>query len=298
MTAEPTVPSSPTPDAAIQREKTGDPAEPGPPRPRDEGDAPVPRPRDRRAVLRPAHLHGLPDVLLGAWTPRRSSGRRSTASSTPRKHAEADQRRHRVRPRLDDRARRLHVRHQRRVADPVAPARPPSGRRRVRPAEPALRQVQGRLDDAAGTRSPRRDPELRERYEEQIDGSLELYGDLVGAGIPGEDARFVFPNATRTNLVMTTNLRALIHMSRAAPVHDGPVGDPPAVPADPPRDLRRCRRSSARSSPRSACRSATATRWTTATSTARSGRTRTASSAAWAEKAKAAKAAGRELPVR
>ena len=30
---------------------------------------------------------------------------------------------------------------------------------------------------------------------------------------PGEDARFVFPNATRTNLVMTTNLRALIHMS-------------------------------------------------------------------------------------
>ena len=35
----------------------------------------------------------------------------------------------------------------------------------------------------------------------------------VEAGIPGEDARFVFPNATRTNLVMTTNLRALIHMS-------------------------------------------------------------------------------------
>ncbi len=57
------------------------------------------------------------------------------------------------------------------------------------------------------------DPALRERYEEQIDGSLELYSDLVEAGIPGEDARFVFPNATRTNLVMTTNLRALIHMS-------------------------------------------------------------------------------------
>ena len=57
------------------------------------------------------------------------------------------------------------------------------------------------------------DPELRQRYEDQIEGSLELYGDLVAAGIPGEDARFVFPNATRTNLVMTTNLRALIHMS-------------------------------------------------------------------------------------
>ncbi len=57
------------------------------------------------------------------------------------------------------------------------------------------------------------DPTLRERYEDQIAGSLELYGEMVAAGIPGEDARFVFPNATRTNLVMTTNLRALIHMS-------------------------------------------------------------------------------------
>jgi len=57
------------------------------------------------------------------------------------------------------------------------------------------------------------EPDIRQRYEEQIEGSMELYGDLVKAGIPGEDARFVFPNATRTNLVMTTNLRALIHMS-------------------------------------------------------------------------------------
>jgi thymidylate synthase (FAD) len=57
------------------------------------------------------------------------------------------------------------------------------------------------------------DPDLRARYEEQVDGALGLYGELLGAGVPGEDARFVFPNATRTNLVMTTNLRALIHMS-------------------------------------------------------------------------------------
>jgi thymidylate synthase (FAD) len=57
------------------------------------------------------------------------------------------------------------------------------------------------------------DADIRERYEDQIEGAMSLYGDLVGAGVPGEDARFVFPNATRTNLVMTTNLRALIHMS-------------------------------------------------------------------------------------
>jgi len=57
------------------------------------------------------------------------------------------------------------------------------------------------------------DPDLRARYEAQVDGALDLYGELLAAGIPGEDARFVFPNATRTNLVMTANLRALIHMS-------------------------------------------------------------------------------------
>jgi thymidylate synthase (FAD) len=57
------------------------------------------------------------------------------------------------------------------------------------------------------------DDELRARYEAQVEGSMALYGELLAGGIPGEDARFVFPNATRTNLVMTTNLRALIHMS-------------------------------------------------------------------------------------
>jgi thymidylate synthase (FAD) len=57
------------------------------------------------------------------------------------------------------------------------------------------------------------DADVRERYEEQVADSMAAYADLVAAGIPAEDARFVFPNATRTNLVMTTNLRALIHMS-------------------------------------------------------------------------------------
>jgi thymidylate synthase (FAD) len=57
------------------------------------------------------------------------------------------------------------------------------------------------------------EPAVRQAYESAVGGSMGVYGDLVGAGIPAEDARFVFPNATRTNLVMTTNLRALIHMS-------------------------------------------------------------------------------------
>jgi thymidylate synthase (FAD) len=65
--------------------------------------------------------------------------------------------------------------------------------------------VPGTLQDAP--------EELRERFVAEMDESLAFYGELMEAGIPGEDARFVMPNATRTNLVMTANLRALIHMS-------------------------------------------------------------------------------------
>jgi thymidylate synthase (FAD) len=55
--------------------------------------------------------------------------------------------------------------------------------------------------------------EIKERFTAEMDESLAFYGEMLEAGIPGEDARFVMPNATRTNLIMTTNLRALIHMS-------------------------------------------------------------------------------------
>ena len=65
--------------------------------------------------------------------------------------------------------------------------------------------VPGSLTDAPA--------DVRERFVDEMDGSLALYAELLEAGIPGEDARFVMPNATRTNLVMTANLRALIHMS-------------------------------------------------------------------------------------
>ncbi len=65
--------------------------------------------------------------------------------------------------------------------------------------------IPGTLDDAP--------PDLREQYVAEMDGAMRLYGELLAAGVPGEDARFVMPNATRTNLLMTINLRALIHVS-------------------------------------------------------------------------------------
>ena len=137
-----------------------DPEESRPSRARPEGDAAVPRPRHRREVLCPDHLHGLPHLLLRAGARAHLPAGVGRRLRSPQ-DAEADQRRDRIGARLDDRACRLHLRHQRRVADAVAPARPPSRRRRVRPAEPALREVQGRGHDAAdddrrGRRGPAR----------------------------------------------------------------------------------------------------------------------------------------------
>lgn len=37
------------------------------------------------------------------------------------------------------------------------------------------------------------------------------YKNMIASGVPAEDARFVLPNATATNIVMTMNCRALLH---------------------------------------------------------------------------------------
>src|SRR5687768_18308580 len=40
--------------------------------------------------------------------------------------------------------------------------------------------------------------EIKDRFVAEMDDSLAFYGEMLEAGIPGEDARFVMPNATRT----------------------------------------------------------------------------------------------------
>ncbi len=54
-------------------------------------------------------------------------------------------------------------------------------------------------------------PDLLERYRGFLDQSHQLYRELLEAGIPAEDARFVLPNAAETKLVMTMNARELLH---------------------------------------------------------------------------------------
>ncbi|MBI2864859.1 MAG: FAD-dependent thymidylate synthase [Chloroflexi bacterium] len=55
-------------------------------------------------------------------------------------------------------------------------------------------------------------PALKEKFEEAVEAAHRVYADLLAAGIPAEDARFVLPNAAGTNLVMTMNARELMHV--------------------------------------------------------------------------------------
>jgi thymidylate synthase (FAD) len=49
-----------------------------------------------------------------------------------------------------------------------------------------------------------------ETYSEFMTQAQRVYDDLRSMGVPAEDARFVLPNAAATNLVMTSNLRAIL----------------------------------------------------------------------------------------
>lgn len=50
------------------------------------------------------------------------------------------------------------------------------------------------------------------QLEKVLNVCRNMYADLVGFGMKKEDARIVLPNATPTNLIMTCNLRELIHV--------------------------------------------------------------------------------------
>jgi len=55
------------------------------------------------------------------------------------------------------------------------------------------------------------DEQLSARFAGHMQAAHALYRDLLAAGIPAEDARFVLPNAAPTKLVMTMNARELHH---------------------------------------------------------------------------------------
>ena len=51
------------------------------------------------------------------------------------------------------------------------------------------------------------------RYHSLMCDIADVYMDMIHAGVPEEDARYILPNACTTNIVMTVNLRELIHIA-------------------------------------------------------------------------------------
>jgi len=54
-------------------------------------------------------------------------------------------------------------------------------------------------------------PEYAERYQTMLEEIHRFYAEMLEAGIPAEDARFILPNAATTKLVVTMNGRELLH---------------------------------------------------------------------------------------
>ena len=55
--------------------------------------------------------------------------------------------------------------------------------------------------------------EMRERVEKILLEASSLYKEMVEKGIPLEDARFILPQAVKTNIIVTMNARELIYAS-------------------------------------------------------------------------------------
>jgi len=55
------------------------------------------------------------------------------------------------------------------------------------------------------------DPKAKEIFDDAVEKIKEAYSSLIDMGIQNEDARFILPNATKTNIVVTMNARELRH---------------------------------------------------------------------------------------
>ena len=50
-----------------------------------------------------------------------------------------------------------------------------------------------------------------EEYDAAVRAAFAAYADLVERGVPAEDARYLLPNACETKIVVTMNIRELLH---------------------------------------------------------------------------------------
>jgi thymidylate synthase (FAD) len=57
-------------------------------------------------------------------------------------------------------------------------------------------------------------PDALPTFDAAVEGAWGAYREMVEAGVPEEDARYVLPNAATTNITVTMNARELLHFFR------------------------------------------------------------------------------------
>jgi len=67
-------------------------------------------------------------------------------------------------------------------------------------------------DDGQVEISERKQKEFKKTFEKQSKDAISVYNYLQIRGIPKEDARYVLPTAMKVDMVMSGNLRALLHV--------------------------------------------------------------------------------------
>lgn len=55
------------------------------------------------------------------------------------------------------------------------------------------------------------DPDALKRYKSANAAAFSAYRELLDSGVPAEDARYLLPNAMETKIVVTMNIRELLH---------------------------------------------------------------------------------------
>ena len=56
-----------------------------------------------------------------------------------------------------------------------------------------------------------KDPEVEAVFDQAIEAAVSAYQKLLDAGVPAEDARYLLPNAAESKIVITMNVRELLH---------------------------------------------------------------------------------------
>lgn len=78
-------------------------------------------------------------------------------------------------------------------------------------SQQSQRYVDGNNFDFVIPHEIEKNPNLKKAFSDYMNNAKDFYNALVANGVKKEDARYILPNATTTNIVVTMNVRELLH---------------------------------------------------------------------------------------